>query len=65
MGCNRVDLELPVLFYIVTAKNGAIMNKAYIEQMLEVEVKRGIERRDRFILEQEGASGHGGAGRWL
>ncbi|KAK3176834.1 hypothetical protein OEA41_008159 [Lepraria neglecta] len=56
------NFKSSMLFYTVKAKNGAITNKAYIEQILEVEVKRWIERGDRFILEQDVASGHGGTG---
>ena len=39
---------------------GAITHKAYIEQILEVKVLKRIQRGDVFVLEQDGASGHGG-----
>ena len=42
---------------------GAITNKAYIEQILEVEVKKwGTSKEIGYVLEQDGASGHGGSG---
>ena len=44
----------------VSDLNSAITHKAYIEQLLEVEVEKWVERRDNFVLEQDGALGHGG-----
>lgn len=58
------DFKMPkILWYDVPSNNnGAITMDVYINEILEVEVKKWIERGDDFILEQDGAPGHGGTG---
>jgi len=51
-----------MIFYKVNNRNGAITNKAYIDQILEVEVRRWLNEGHTFILEQDGAGSHGGSG---
>ena len=33
-----------------------------MEQILEIEVRKWVERGDKFVLEQDRGSGHGGSG---
>ncbi|KAI0112429.1 hypothetical protein GGR51DRAFT_557012 [Nemania sp. FL0031] len=40
--------------------DGAIALNAYLNQILKPEVQKWLERGDTFILEEDGASGHGG-----
>lgn len=54
------NFKSPLIYYEVKDPQGAITHKAYIEQILEVEVVKWIQRGDTFVLEQDGASGHGG-----
>ena len=53
MGYN---FKLPLIFYKTLNNNSAITYKVYIEQILEVEVKKWIKNGDRFILEEDRAS---------
>ncbi len=54
------DFKSPMIYYEVKNPQGSITHKAYIEQILEVEVIKWIQRGDVFVLEQDGASRHGG-----
>lgn len=52
-----------IIWYKVPSNtNGVITMKVYVDQILEVEVKKWVQRGDKFVLEQDGASGHGGSG---
>lgn len=51
-----------IIWYTIPSNtNGAITMKAYVEQILEVEVKKWVDRGDVLVLEQDGASDHGGS----
>ena len=54
--------EPKLVFYKVPGnKNGAITHRVYHDVILEGgPVKKWIERGDDFVLEEDGASGHGG-----
>jgi len=54
------NFRSPLIYYEVKDPQGSITHAAYIKQILEVEVIKWIERGDDFVLEQDGASGHGG-----
>ena len=54
------EFKTPLIFYTVDDPQGTITNKAYIEQILEVEVKKwGTSKEIGYVLDQDGASGHG------
>jgi len=57
------NFKTPLIYYKVKDKDGAITHKAYIEQILDVEVIKWVNRGDQFVLEEDGASGHGGGPR--
>ena len=60
-GAIGYNFKSPLMFYEVPGNsNGAITHKVYIEQILEVEVRKWIERGNDFVLEEDGASGHSG-----
>ena len=40
------------------ARNGGYYDKVCIEQMLEAGIKKGVQPDNRFIFNQEKASGH-------
>ena len=54
------NFKTPIIWYTINNSNGALSHKMYIEQILEVEVIKWINRGDDFVLEEDGASGHGG-----
>jgi len=54
------NFKTPIIWYEVKDPHGAITHKAYIEQILDVEVIKWVNRGDDFVLEEDGASGHGG-----
>jgi len=54
------NFKSPLIYYEVKDKDGSITHKAYIEQILDVEVIKWIKRGNDFVLEEDGASGHGG-----
>lgn len=54
------DFKSRLVWYFVPNSNGAITLQAYRDQILEPEVKRWIREGHDFILEEDGASGHGG-----
>lgn len=60
------DFKTDLIFYEPGNKNGAVSHRVYIDQILEKEVRKWVERGDDFILEQDGAGGHGGGpkARW-
>lgn len=57
------NFKTPLIYYEVQDKDGAITHKAYIEQILDIEVIKWVNRDDQFVLEEDGASGHGGGPR--
>lgn len=48
-----------LVWYDVGNSNGSMTLKTYLEQILQPVVGRWLERGDDFILEEDGASGHG------
>ena len=54
------DFKTDLIFYEPGNSNGTISHKVYVEQILEKEVRKWVERGDVFVLEQDGAGGHGG-----
>lgn len=60
------DFKTELIFYEPGNSNGAISHKVYVDQILEKEVRKWVERGDDFVLEQDGAGGHGGGpkARW-
>lgn len=53
------DFKSPLIWYTTKSKNGAITQRDYINQILNPVVKPWLESGDDFILEEDGASGHG------
>lgn len=50
------------MFYEVPGNsNGKMSQKVYIDSILESIMKPALEREERFILEEDGDSGHGSA----
>ena len=54
------DFKTDLIFYEPGNSNGAISHEVYVNQILEKEVRKWVEQGDDFVLEQDGAGGHGG-----
>ncbi|KAI1313176.1 hypothetical protein F5Y03DRAFT_158484 [Xylaria venustula] len=54
------NFKSQLVWYTVDNSNGAITLQAYRDQILEPVVKRWIDEGHDFMLEEDGASGHGG-----
>lgn len=55
------DFKSELIWYNASNKNGDLAMQAYIDQILEPVVKPWLDRGDQFVLEEDGAPGHGKA----
>lgn len=58
-GAIGYNFKSELIFYDTANRNGKLSHDNYVDQILEVEVKRWINNGDIFTLEEDRDSGHG------